>query len=190
MLGIRRVLAIGALLLAGTTAACGAPSAWMGETLGYVAPDKATAAFETAKREAVSEGKRILIVAGGDWCRWCHVFDRFLREHREIDERLHASFVLLKLEVGDNGVGAEVLDGLPMARGYPHFWVLAADGALLASVETAPLERGDDDYDATAFGRFLDAYAPANERQRRSPHDPTPASPLRPPNSRHHAPPP
>lgn len=156
-------MSVGALLLSGLSTACGAQSA---RTLGYASPNDAPAAYETARREAAAEGKRILIVAGGDWCRWCHVLDRFLREHREIDERLHASFVVAKLEVGENGAGAEALDALPRAAGYPHFWVLSADGALIASVQTSPLERGDDDYDTRAFVRFLDAYAPPAEPNR------------------------
>lgn len=156
--------AIATLLLAGAISACSAESARTAGTaddLGYATAETAATAYETAKRDAASQGKRILVVAGGDWCRWCHVLDRFLREHRETDERLHRGFVVVKLAVGENGLGADPLEHLPSAQGYPHFWVLSPDGALIASVNTAPLERGDNDYDTAAFARFLDAYASA-----------------------------
>lgn len=162
---VRRIghrFAVAILLLAGTISACGAEPARRAGTaddLGYATDEAASSAYERAKREAASQGKRILVVAGGDWCRWCHVLDRFLREHRETDERLHRGFVVVKLAVGENGLGADPLEHLPSAQGYPHFWVLSPEGALIASVNTAPLERGDHDYDTAAFARFLDAYA-------------------------------
>lgn len=156
--------AVATLLLASAISACSAESsrsAGTADDLGYATVETAATAYDTAKRDAASQGKRILVVAGGDWCRWCHVLDRFLREHRETDERLHRGFVVVKLAVGENGLGAEPLQDLPSAQGYPHFWVLSPDGALIASVNTAPLERGDNDYDTAAFARFLDAYASA-----------------------------
>lgn len=166
MRGFGRIFVIATVLLAGAISACRAQTATTTDSLGYATPEAAAAAYDSAKREARSAGKRILVVAGGDWCRWCHVLDRFLREHRETNERLRASFVVLKLEVGENGLGADTLHNLPMAVGYPHFWVLSSDGALVASVDTSSLERGDNDYDTRAFLRFLDTYAPPAEPKR------------------------
>jgi thioredoxin-related protein len=161
---IRRCLGAASLVLTlalALAAGCSRPSTSTPKPLGYLPPVSAAQAYEDAKRQAAAGGKRILIIAGGDWCRWCHVLDRFLRERQDINETIGASFVTLKLEVGENGTSAEVLDKLPTAAGYPHFWVLSAEGQLIASIDTASLEQGQDDYDATAFRRFVQTYAPA-----------------------------
>jgi hypothetical protein len=153
-----RHVAIGLLLAA--SAACAAQDPPGHGSLGYTLPGQAGTQFEAAKRDARATGRRILIVAGGDWCRWCHVLDRFLHRHDDLQQRLDAGFVVLKLAVDGEPVENPVLDALPRAIGYPHFWVLSADGTLIESVETSPLEQGRDDYDRTAFSAFLDRYAP------------------------------
>lgn len=150
-------------LLLAASAACAAqnaPAPSGDDPLGYVSADRAAAKFEAAKADARTSGRRILIVAGGDWCRWCHVLNRFLHDHADLQRRLDSGFVVLKLAVDDGSEANTVLDALPGARGYPHFWVLSADGALIESVETSPLESGRDGYDTTAFSAFLDRYAP------------------------------
>ncbi len=159
------ILTLIVLLLAGVTGACSAPRPFdPTRSLGYVPASAATLAFDTAKRQATTEGKRVLIVAGGEWCRWCHVLDRFLHETPDIDAQWRASFVVVKFAVGENGEGNPVLDTLPPASGYPHFWVLAAEGTLIASVETGALELGNDDYNPRAFRRFLKDYGPIAAR--------------------------
>lgn len=137
-----------------------AQNASANDALGYVSPAEAGASFESAKQQASVSGKRILVIAGGDWCRWCHVLDRFLHSQPELEQRLDAGFVVLKLAVGDGSQENPALDALPRAIGYPHFWILGADGALIDSVETSHLERGRNDYSAKRFSAFLDRYSP------------------------------
>jgi hypothetical protein len=43
------------------------------------------AAIELAEREH----KLVLVIAGGDWCTWCHVLDRFVSNDDEVERRLH-----------------------------------------------------------------------------------------------------
>jgi DNA-binding transcriptional LysR family regulator len=130
-----------------------------GRSLGYAAPEQAVSQYRDARAKAASGHKRVLILAGGDWCRWCHVIDRFLRHHPDIESQLHASYVLVKIAVEDDGADHPVLGALPRPTGYPHFWIVAPDGRLIASVETLPLEAGDNDYDAGRFSEFLRRHA-------------------------------
>lgn len=130
------------------------------DSLGYIPAAGASDSFESAKQQASVSGKRLLIIAGGDWCRWCHVMDRFLDNQRELKQRMDAGFVVLKLAVGDGSIENPVLDTLPRAIGYPHIWILGADGTLIDSVETSHLERGRNDYSTQRFSAFLDRYAP------------------------------
>lgn len=137
-----------------------AQNASANDSLGYIPAKQASASFQTAKHQATTSGKRVLILAGGDWCRWCHVLDRFLDDQPDLKQRVDERFVVLKLAVDDDSLDHPVLGTLPRAIGYPHLWVLAADGTLIDSVETSHLERGRNDYSSKHFSAFLDRYAP------------------------------
>jgi thioredoxin-related protein len=119
--------------------------------LGYDANANATQLVEAAKREAAKSGRRVLIIAGGDWCRWCHVLDEFLSDNADAKAAMDASFVVVKVYVDDDTYDESFFDRMPEAQGYPHMWVLMPYGGV-KSIPTAPLEQGDDDYDK---GRFM-----------------------------------
>lgn len=88
-------------------------------------------------REAIklakSTNRRILIEVGGEWCKWCHVLDRFLNNNVEIKKQLHQTFVLLKVNVSDENDNHEFLKVFPRVLGYPHIFVTESNGKLLLS---------------------------------------------------------
>lgn len=86
---------------------------------------------------AKSTNRRILIEVGGDWCKWCHVLDRFINENPEIKKQLHQTFVFLKVNVSDENDNAEFLKVFPAPLGYPHMYVTEKNGILLLSKDTA-----------------------------------------------------
>ena len=86
---------------------------------------------------AKSSNRRILIEVGGDWCKWCHLLDRFLNENPEIKKQLHQTFVFLKVNVSDENDNAEFLKVFPAPLGYPHMYVTEKNGSLLLSKDTA-----------------------------------------------------
>lgn len=77
--------------------------------------------------------RRILIEVGGEWCKWCHVLDRFLNNNAEIKIQLHQTFVLLKVNVSDENDNREFLKVFPRVLGYPHVFVTESNGKLLLS---------------------------------------------------------
>ena len=79
----------------------------------------------------------MLIEVGGDWCSWCHVLDRFLKEHPAIRTRLHERFVVLKVNVDDSNDNAEFLSAFPPALGYPHLYITSNDGSIVHTQDTA-----------------------------------------------------
>lgn len=97
-------------------------------------------AFEDGRdaiKLAKSTNRRILIELGGDWCKWCHLLDRFLDENPEIKKELHQTFVFLKVNVSDENDNAEFLKVFPAPLGYPHMYVTEKNGKLLLSKDTA-----------------------------------------------------
>ena len=85
---------------------------------------------------AKKTNRRILIEVGGDWCKWCHLLDRFLNKHEKIKTELHKTFVLLKVNVSEENDNTEFLKVFPPVLGYPHMFVTESNGKLLLSKDT------------------------------------------------------
>ena len=116
--------------------------------------------LETAKVEAQRGGKRILLDVGGEWCSWCHILDRFVEGDAEIRSFRDANFVWMKVNYSEDNENKPFLSQYPEVKGYPHLFVLDADGKLLHSQFTGELEKGKG-YDRGKFFDFLKAWAPA-----------------------------
>lgn len=111
--------------------------------------------LEAALREARAGNKKVLVIAGGDWCRWCLILDRFVAANPDVRSALEGSFVVVKVYVGEKNRNIAFFAKLPKAQGYPHFWVLNHDGKVAASVNTGLLEKGPDSYDKERFLQFI-----------------------------------
>ena len=115
-----------------------------------------------ALKLAKSTQRKVLIEVGGDWCSWCHVLDRFIKAHPEVESRLHQSFVVLKVNVSDANDNAEFMAAFPAAKGYPHMYVTDSDGNILYSQDTAEF-RENKKYSEQRFMMFLDRWQGAHE---------------------------
>ena len=116
------------------------------------------AELEAARVTAAEENKHILVVAGGDWCIWCLYLHDFLASEPALNKSLKDTFVVVKIYFGPATDNDEFFSTLPEAAGYPHFWILNADGAVLESQNTLPLEDGDKSYEVDAFMAFIDKW--------------------------------
>ena len=101
--------------------------------------DPARNAFQDghdAIRLARATNRRILVELGGDWCKWCHIMDRFLDNNPEVKTELHKTFVVLKVNVSEENNNADFLKVFPRALGYPHMYITESNGKLLHSKDT------------------------------------------------------
>ena len=80
-----------------------------------------------------ADGRRILLQVGGDWCGWCHAFTELIGNNPDVRREMAKSFVILKVHTSPDTLNSEFLDQYPERKGYPHFYVLEDDGALLHS---------------------------------------------------------
>lgn len=126
--------------------------------LGYDSAADPFEQVEAARVTAAADGKLILVIAGGDWCIWCHYLHAFLTANPEIGTALEGTFVLVNVYMGEENTNEPFFATLPKAAGYPHFWILASDGTLLKSQNTLPLEDGDKSYDKLDFMAFIDRW--------------------------------
>ena len=115
--------------------------------------------LEMAQVEAQRGGKRVLLDVGGEWCSWCHILDKFVEGDAEIRSFRDANYVWMKVNYSEENENKAFLSKYPEIKGYPHLFVLDADGKLLHSQFTGELEKGKG-YDREKFFAFLKAWAP------------------------------
>jgi thiol:disulfide interchange protein len=132
-------------------------------------PDKfdpardASADLAAALATAKAQGKRVIVDVGGEWCSWCHILDRFFESNADALTLRNANYVWLKVNYSKQNTNAAFLARWPKVPGYPHLFVLSADGALIHSQDTGKLESGKG-YDKAAVIAFLRRYSVADAR--------------------------
>lgn len=125
-----------------------------GYSTGFDPSRDAFADGRDAIKRAKATNRLILIELGGDWCKWCHKFDRFLNKNPAIKKELHETFVLLKVNVSDENYNSEFLKVFPRPYGYPHMYITQSNGKLLHSKDTAQFTiKGQ--YSAERFKEFF-----------------------------------
>src|SRR5690242_3139449 len=69
------------------------------EDLGYDPKANPFDGLAAAVKRADGEHKLVLLIAGGDWCIWCHYLHAFLDDNRDLDTALHEVFVVEKVYI-------------------------------------------------------------------------------------------
>lgn len=119
-------------------------------------PDKDLAA---ASEEAKRSNKNIFVVVGGEWCSWCHTLDRFFHEHADLATLRDKNYVLMKVSMSQENPNRAFLSRFPRIHGYPHIFILDANGKLIQSQPTNELEDGRS-YNVERFKKLLERFAP------------------------------
>jgi len=108
--------------------------------------------------EATRSGRRVLVEVGGEWCSWCRRLDDLLARDKELGDVRDRYYVAVKINWSVENRNEKVLSSFPKIPGYPHLFVLAPDGTLLHSQDTAELESGDG-HDPARVLAFLKRWA-------------------------------
>jgi thioredoxin-related protein len=98
--------------------------------------------IQNATVEAQKSGRRILLDVGGEWCVWCRRLDSLFTKNKDLSDLLHKEFVVVKVNYSQENKNEAVLSQYPKVPGYPHLFVLDANGKLLHSQDTGQLESG------------------------------------------------
>lgn len=101
----------------------------------------ASADLVAAEHQAAAEHKLILLDVGGNWCGWCMLFDRASHSDEKLRDVLEKKYVVVHINMSKENENGAFLSHYPKVSGYPHFFILAADGKLLLSQETSIFER-------------------------------------------------
>ena len=121
----------------------------------------AAADLAETSRLAKQSGKRILLEVGGNWCGWCRALDKFIHAKPSVVAALRDGYIIMKVNMSEENRNEAFLGQFPTIKGYPHIFVLDANGTLLHSQDTGLLEEGKS-YNERRFLEFLNRWAPSN----------------------------
>ena len=151
---------------------------WMAVALGSYA-QKAKVYDETVNPdaqivEAVSkarkEGKFVVAQLGGNWCKWCIRFARFVEGDPELKKYVDENFEFIHVNYNprseEGNIDKESTEkalrrlGNPVRFGYPVLVVLDCDGNVVHTQDSGLLESGEG-YDKEKVMRFFEHWSPA-----------------------------
>ena len=98
----------------------------------------------TAMQKVKDSDKKILLLVGGDWCKWCGTLENFLEDNKKIAKSFYDSFEVVRVYYG-KGINKEaksLLKQFPPLSATHHFYILDENAKLLKSLGSANLERG------------------------------------------------
>jgi thiol:disulfide interchange protein len=119
----------------------------------------ARADLRQALAAAGERNRHVLVMVGGDWCVWCFLLDRHFRDDAEAARIFHEGFELLRVYYGEDNTNKEFLSGFPDFELFPHFFIVARDGRVLASIEADIFIR-DAKYDTALIADFVRRWQP------------------------------
>jgi thiol:disulfide interchange protein len=121
----------------------------------------AMADVEQALGLAQVQRKLVFVDVGGEWCTWCHVFDRFVASHPEVKKTLEEKYIVVKVNYSPQNRNEKLLSRWPKAKGYPHFYIVDTSGRVLQSQASVELETGNDYDEAKVLALLRKLQAPS-----------------------------
>ena len=133
----------------------------------YDATADAREQVEKATAQAKKDGKRVLLMFGGDWCGWCHKLHALFGEDREIGKLIYNEYALVMVDTKAPNAEAYLKQASEGQQGvgYPFLAVYDADGKLLVGQQTDVLEQGNH-HDPAKVKAFLEKWrVPARDAE-------------------------
>ncbi|MGD1147294.1 MAG: thioredoxin family protein [Thermoanaerobaculaceae bacterium] len=98
-----------------------------------------------AAQKAGTDGKRVLVIVGGNWCKWCRALDSLMVANAELKGEIAAHFELVHLNWSKENRNAEAMAHLgdPEALGFPSFVVLSPKLKILHTQDSGSFENPD-----------------------------------------------
>jgi thioredoxin-related protein len=111
--------------------------------------------LDTAVERAAHEHKHIVLMVGGEWCRWCHALKDFLDGNETVRTAWDAGFVTVKVNVSDENPNEAFLSQYPEFDAVPHLIVLDQQGEFLHSQGTEGFGADDEAFAAEPMLEFV-----------------------------------
>jgi thioredoxin-related protein len=117
--------------------------------------------IKQATKTAKSQQKHVLLMIGGNWCKWCKMFNEFSTSTPQIDSLMKSGFVVEHINFSKENKNLAVMEQLdfPQRFGFPVFVILNADGMRIHTQQTGYLEEGEG-YSEEKVSEFLKQWSP------------------------------
>lgn len=101
--------------------------------------------IEDAIKQAQKENKYIFVMAGGNWCKWCLMFDEFITTNQAVNKTLTDNFILIHVNYSKQNYNPKAMEklGYPQRFGFPVFIILNEKGDRIHTQNSAYLEQGE-----------------------------------------------
>lgn len=121
----------------------------------------AKADIARAVEQAGREGKHVFLQIGGNWCKWCIMFDEKVKTNDTLRVTMEKNYVVYHLNYSKENKNEEVLMslGFPQRFGFPVFVILDGLGNRLHTQNSAYLEQGQG-HSAEKVLEFLEQWSP------------------------------
>lgn len=88
--------------------------------------------YKSALLSAKKERKNIIVITGGNWCKYCYKLEEELKESA-LDKIIEDDFILMKANFGDGNDNERFFNLFPKFNTYPHVMIISSEGKLLES---------------------------------------------------------
>ena len=125
----------------------------------YNPAENAEKEIEYALMVAKSQGKHLLIQAGGNWCSWCIEFDRFSKADSGVNAIIKNNYIVYHLNWSKENENKKVFAkyGFPQRFGFPVFIILNSKGERIHTQNSEYLEEKKS-YNVQKVKNFLDMW--------------------------------
>jgi len=99
----------------------------------------------SAVQRAGESGRHVFIQIGGNWCKWCVRFHKFVNEDAKLDSLLKANYEVVLVNFSKENENRAILATLdyPQRFGYPVFVILDGKGNRIHTQDSGFLEDGE-----------------------------------------------
>lgn len=118
--------------------------------------------LQQAIEEAKQTQRRIILELGQQSCVECRDLDQLFASNLPLKDLRDRNYVWVKINVSRENENKEFLSQYPSISDFPHFFVLTADGHLVHSQGTKPLEEAND-CSPDRLKEFLNRWGPPRE---------------------------
>lgn len=129
----------------------------------YSVTEDAEKMLQVYIRSAKEQKKHVLIQAGGNWCKWCIEFERFVHADPKIDSVIRSAYVVYHLNFSTENMNKKTFAklGFPQRFGFPVFIILNGNGERIHIQNSEYLEdQKISSYNKIKVQSFLEMWTP------------------------------
>ena len=126
---------------------------------------------ETAATRAAEAHKQVLVIVGGNWCKWCRALDALTERDPGLHAELAGKFVVVHLNYSKDNKNPDAMEhlGHPEKLGFPSLLVVSSRLEVLKAQPSDIFETGDPakpGHDPAKLLAFLERWEARSSRTR------------------------